>query len=152
MLESDEELDDLVVMLGRRVLSIRRYLIPLRDELSFLAFNPDELPGGTTSKDLRRTEEYLNQLLSSLDSSHQRVMLTLSQLRNRDENRLSRSMHKLTLVATVFLPLTFITGLLGINVAGILDARDPMAFWLVCVLLLAVAIFAVAIIRWTKWI
>jgi zinc transporter len=51
----------------------------------------------------------------------------------------------------VFLPLTFITGLLGINVAGIPDAHDPLAFWLVCGCLFAVAALAVFVIRWRRW-
>ena len=151
MEESDDGLDDSVVLVGQQVLGLRRYLAPMRDELSFLAFNPDELPGIAESKYLRRTAEYLGRLVGTLDSSHQRVTLILNQLRNRDEGRLARSMHKLTMVATVFLPLTFITGLLGINVAGIPDAHDPLAFWLVCVFLLAVAMLAVMLIRWRKW-
>jgi zinc transporter len=40
--------------------------------------------------------------------------------------------YRFTWVATVFLPLSFLTGLLGINAAGIPGAHDPLAFWLVC--------------------
>ena len=47
---------------------------------------------------------------------------------------------RLTLVATVFLPATFLTGLLGINVAGIPGTHDPYAFWLVCLFLIVLAI------------
>jgi zinc transporter len=35
----------------------------------------------------------------------------------------------LAIVALVFLPLTFITGLLGMNVEGIPFAKEPWAFW-----------------------
>ncbi|MEA3413854.1 MAG: CorA family divalent cation transporter [Pseudomonadota bacterium] len=140
-----------VVKVGRRVLGVRRYLLPMRDELSFLACNPEEMPGVTKPRHLLRTAEYLDRLVASLDSSHHRVNLLLGHLRNHDEARLARSMHKLALVATVFLPLTFITGLLGINVAGIPDARDPMAFWLVCALLFAMALLAVLVIRRRHW-
>ena len=37
----------------------------------------------------------------------------------------------LTIVATVLVPLTLITGLLGMNVAGIPDQHNPYRFWLV---------------------
>ena len=60
-------------------------------------------------------------------------------------------MHKLTLVATVFLPLSFITGLLGINVAGVPGTHDPFAFWVVVAVLVAVAVGAILLIRWKKW-
>lgn len=151
MSEDDEGLDDRAVAVGRRALALRRFLTPLRDELAFQAFSPDDVPAGADPRELRRTEQYLGQLVGALDTSHQRVSLVLNQLRNRDENRLSRAMHKLTIVATVFLPLTFVTGLLGINVAGIPDAHDPMAFWLVCAFLAGIAVAAFAMLRWKKW-
>tara|TARA_B100001093_G_C25913356_1_gene629534 strand:+ start:42 stop:272 length:231 start_codon:yes stop_codon:yes gene_type:complete len=53
---------------------------------------------------------------------------------------LSTSMYRLSIIATIFLPLTFITGLLGINVGGIPGAEDKSAFWLVCILLIGLAV------------
>lgn len=149
--ESDNAMDDQVVLVGRKVLGLRRYLVPMHDELAFLALNPDELPGNADARSLRRSAESLARLVSSLNSSHNRVQLILSQLRSHDESRQTRSMHKLTLVATVFLPLSFITGLLGINVAGIPDSHDPYGFWLVCGFLIGVAVAAILFIRWRRW-
>lgn len=60
-------------------------------------------------------------------------------------------MPKLTILATVFLPLRFVTGLLGINVARIPDAHDPLGFWVVGGFLLAVALLAMARLRGRKW-
>ncbi|MCG6875482.1 MAG: hypothetical protein LJE97_10375 [Betaproteobacteria bacterium] len=151
MKASEDGMDDAVVLIGRRALSLRRYLAPMHDEVSYLALNPDELPGSVEAKSLRRAAESLARLVSALDSSHNRVLLILDQLKNRDVSRQARSMHKLTLVATVFLPLTFITGLLGINVAGIPDAHNPLGFWVVCGILLGVAVLAILLIRWRKW-
>jgi zinc transporter len=53
---------------------------------------------------------------------------------------MNKVMFRFTWVATVFLPLGFITGLLGINVAGIPGEHDPLAFWLVCVSLIVLSI------------
>ncbi len=152
MVAGEEGLDDAVLLVARRVLALRRHLVPLRNELSLLAFNPDDVPGLTEASRLRRAAEYPERLISTLDYSHQRVTLILDQLRKRHDLRLGRTMHKLTLVSTVFLPLGFITGLLGINVAGIPDSHNPVGFWLVCGFLILVAIGAIALIRWRKWL
>ncbi len=150
--ESDESLDDSVVQVARRVLVLRRYLVPMRDELSSLALNPDELPGTAEPRYLRRAAEYPERLVSALDSSHHRVALILDQLRKSADGRMARSMQKLTIVGTVFLPLSFVTGMLGMNVAGVPGEHDPLAFWLVCAFLLVVAVGALAIIQWRKWL
>jgi zinc transporter len=151
MKESDDRMDDAVVLLGRQALHLRRYLAPMHDELSYLALNPDELPGPAEPKYLRRAAESPARLVSALDSSHRRVLLVLDQLGRRDGSRLERSIQKLTLVATVFLPLTFITGLLGVNVPGIPGAHNPFAFWVLCLILVGVAVAAVFLIRRRKW-
>jgi amino acid transporter len=58
----------------------------------------------------------------------------------RSEQRSSDSVaSRFTWVATVFLPLSFLTGLLGINVAGIPGDHIPLAFWLVCGTLCVIA-------------
>jgi len=149
--DAADGMDDDVVLVGRQVLNLRRYLAPMHDELSYLALNPDELPGQADPRHLRRAADSLARLVTALDSSHGRVLLVLSQLRNRDSERDSRAMHKLTIVATVFLPLSFITGLLGINVAGIPDSHNPYGFWAVCGVLVAVAVGSILLIRWRKW-
>ena len=151
MRDSDDHIDDQVVLAGQQILALRRYLAPLNYEITYLALNPDELPGGGEPRYLRRTTEALTRIVSALDGGHHRVQLILNQLGNRDTSRLEKSMHKLTLVATVFLPLSFITGLLGINVAGVPGTHDPFAFWFVCGVLIAVAIVAIVVIRWKKW-
>ena len=46
---------------------------------------------------------------------------------------------RFTWVATVFLPLSFLTGLLRINVAGISCDHNPLAFWLFCGALCVIA-------------
>ena len=58
----------------------------------------------------------------------------------------------LTIVAGIFLPLGFLTGLLGINVGGMPGMDDPHAFWFVvagCVLLM---VGLVAVFRRLRWL
>ena len=57
----------------------------------------------------------------------------------------------LSVVAAVFLPLGFLTGLFGINVGGIPLADSPWGFWEVSIALLAVVLIQLAIFRWRRW-
>jgi len=58
----------------------------------------------------------------------------------------------LSIVAAIFLPLTFATGLLGINVAGIPWADHKHAFEGVCLLLLLLVFCQILLFRYKKWL
>jgi len=60
-------------------------------------------------------------------------------------------MYVLSVMAAIFLPLGFLTGLLGINVGGIPGTNNPSAFWLFIGLLLGVVAIQIIIFRWKKW-
>jgi Mg2+ and Co2+ transporter CorA len=73
------------------------------------------------------------------------------QIRDQLSDSMNTATYRFTWVATVFLPLSFLTGLLGINVAGIPGDHDPVAFWLVCgVLCVIAAAWGIAVGRVTS--
>ena len=55
-------------------------------------------------------------------------------------------------LSAIFLPLGFLTGLLGINVGGMPGADNPMAFWYVCGGLLVVVLLQLLILRRARWL
>ena len=74
-----------------------------------------------------------------LDLSIDRASALEGQIRDQLSDSLNTATYRFTWVATVFLPLSFLTGLLGINVAGIPGDHNPLAFWLVCGTLCVIA-------------
>ena len=61
-------------------------------------------------------------------------------------------MYVLSIVAALFLPLGFFTGLLGINVGGMPGADNPEAFWIFSGLLLVAVALQLLLFRWKKWL
>jgi zinc transporter len=133
-------------------LAMRRRLNAIRDVVSTLALNPEPSLRDLDLNSLRRAADYLGHLVTRLDATRDRLILLFDQLSASEQQRINRAMQKLAVVGTVFLPLSFITGLLGINVAGIPDSHNPLGFWLVCAFLGVNAIVALLIIKWKKWI
>jgi zinc transporter len=80
---------------------------------------------------LNRASNHVARYLGSLDECRTRVQMLEDQIEAQRSDTMTRSSLNLTIVATVFLPLTFITGLLGMNVGGIPDEHNPLGFWLV---------------------
>ena len=60
-------------------------------------------------------------------------------------------MYVLSVVAAIFLPLTFITGLLGMNVGGLPGLDNPMGFWASIVIMVVAAVGLAAFFRWKRW-
>ncbi len=58
----------------------------------------------------------------------------------------------ISIVALIFLPLTFITGLLGMNVQGIPYADEPWAFWAVVALCLLIAVLVIGYFARIHWL
>ena len=74
------------------------------------------------------------------------------EVNSRFAEQINRAMYLLSIVACVFLPLTLLTGLLGINVAGIPWANAKWAFGGVCVMLVGLSLFELWLFKKLKWI
>lgn len=91
--------------------------------------------------------------VEDLDGVRERAIIIQDEISNQLSEQMNRTMFKLSLIAATFLPLGFITGLLGMNLVGvpIPGAGTPWAFWAVCILLTGVGGMAVLIFRRLKW-
>ena len=85
----------------------------------------------------------------SIDVSKESAIVLMDELRARALARSDRTNYVLTIVAAVFLPLGFLTGLLGINVGGVPGVEDSDAFWIVVGL--CAAIFAMQLVLFWRW-
>ena len=77
--------------------------------------------------------------VEDLDESRERAAVTQEELAGRISDRMNKTMYMLAIVATVFLPLGLLTGLLGINVGGIPGTDNTYAFLIVCLMLVSLA-------------
>lgn len=136
------ELNDL----KRAIIIQRRYLQPQREALSHLAamepswLHPRELPS------LREAAAQAGRMLGDFDNLRDRLTLIGEEMHARMAERMNRAMLTLAVVSTVFMPLTFLTGMLGVNLAGIPFAGQPWAFGALTALLIAVAAATVLVL------
>lgn len=102
---------------------------------------PDWLDGLNA---LREEAEAFRRIAADLDALRQRAQLVAEEISLVATERTNDIMLTLSVVSVVFLPLTFLTGLLGVNLAGIPFATESWAFWSFCAMLTAVALLALA--------
>lgn len=100
---------------------------------------------------LRDTISWLERFVTDLGVSESSAAVLLEELMGRVTFNANRTSYLLSLVAGVFLPLTFLTGLLGINVNGIPGAKSPIAFWVVVGVCCSIVAVQIHLFRKWKW-
>ncbi len=133
-------------------ISLRRYINPQREALNRLSQLEEPWLDERVKGRLRETIDRVTRITEELDEVRERSAVIQDELQSRLSQRMERTMYVLTVVATIMLPLGFLTGLLGINVGGMPGAESKWAFWAVCGALAAVAAIEVLILRRFKWI
>ncbi|HEX9794322.1 MAG TPA: zinc transporter ZntB [Planctomycetota bacterium] len=119
----------------RQAIRLRRYISPQRDVLA--RFQTENLPWLTEMHKamMREVTDRTTRIVEDLEEARERAAVTQEEIANRVAEQMNRTMFLLSIVATIFLPLGLLTGLLGINVGGMPGADAPVAFWVVCALL-----------------
>jgi len=131
----------------RRTLVLHRYLAPQREALvEFRRGAGDRLPG-LDPADFQETVDRVTRLVEDLEALSSRAAIVEDGLALKVAERMNRNMYWLSIVATVFLPIGFVTGLLGVNVGGIPGSDNPWAFAGLVALLAALIGFEVWLMR-----
>jgi zinc transporter len=135
----------------RTAISLRRYLVPQREVITHLSVERINWLGEDERTRLREVSDHLTRYVEDLEEIRERAAVCQEELIANINAQSGQRMYLLSMVAAVFLPLTFITGLLGINVGGIPGANDEYAFYMVAGSLFIVGILLVLIFRWRRW-
>jgi zinc transporter len=137
----------------RKAISLRRYLSPQREALTRMQMEDQTWLAPRHRVLLREASDHVTRYIEDLDAIRDRGAVIQDELRNRLSEDMNRTMYVLIVVAAILLPLSFLTGLLGINVDGMPGAKDtPMAFWWVVALLSLFAAAQAWLFRRLKWI
>lgn len=136
----------------REIIVLRRYLAPQRDALNQLYLLKASWLDDQNLQKLREETDRITRLVEDLDAARERAAVTQEELSSRLSDQLNSRMYVLTVVAGVFLPLGFLTGLLGINVGGVPLADDAWGFAWVVLALVVITAAEIAFFRWRRWV
>ena len=146
------ELRSELASLRHRIIALRRYLSPQREALSRLVADPGRWFDERDRLRLAETYDRLLRYVEDLEGARDRAAVTQEELNSRLSDRMNQTMYILTIVATIFLPPSLLTGLLGVNVGGIPGVDEPAGFAIVCGLILAMCGFEAWLLRRLEWI
>lgn len=157
--DCEEALDaDRVFELRRTVTKVRvaaigyrRFLSPQRQALERLADLPCDWLHDDDRLHLKLAADRAARMAEELESIRERAALTHEALTDLRSEQLDIRSLTISVAAMVFLPLTFLTGLLGMNVQGIPYSDRPWAFDAVCAICAAMAVGITLYFVRTHW-
>jgi magnesium transporter len=124
----EAELEELTAM-RRRLITLRRVIGPQRDMVGRLAAGVTALPGldRDAERFFRDVYDHLIRLGETIDGYRDVASTVMDVYLSSASNRTNRVIQRLTLIATIFLPLTFVTGYFGQNFGWLVENVDD--FW-----------------------
>jgi zinc transporter len=149
--EESYELRPKLASIRRDAISLRRYMAPQREVISRLQTEKISWLAAEDKVRLREIYDRLTRYLEDLEAARERAAVTQEELASRLSEQMDKRMYVLSIVAAIFLPLGFLTGLLGINVGGIPGAEYKAAFAIFCALLMALIIIELRIFKRKGW-
>ena len=138
-------LDQLAASFHLTSRTLRRYLAPQREAL-FKLQNESMFTSSDTLL-IREATDRLQRLLEDLDAAREHATLLQEEVFSVQNEAINDRMYLLAIISAIFLPLGFLTGLFGINVAGLPGVENPNAFWWFCT---AVAVIGLGVAVWMR--
>ena len=140
-----------IINIRKKAIIYRRYIAPQRDVISHLRNAEFTWLEQKHKRGLQESLDRLTRYVEDLDAIRERAQVIKDELANALADRLNKNMYILSVIAAIFLPLGFLTGLLGINVGGIPGSDNPSAFLIFSSGLISIVIIQIIIFKKLKW-
>ena len=151
LVSASPELRQQITQVRKRAIMFRRYMAPQRDAISLLRNSEMTWVSETDSRRLQEQFHNVTRYVEDLDAIRERAQIVKDEMANMIADRLNKNMYVLSVIAAIFLPLGFLTGLMGINIGGMPGVENGSAFWVFSLMLLLVVVAQVWLFKRMKW-
>lgn len=145
-----EELE-MILKLKKDMVFLRKAVIPVREAISALNKSDSDQIEKSTRQYLRDVYDHTIHISDSIENHREMLQSLLDIYLTGLSNKLNNVMKTLTVISTIFIPLTFIAGLWGMNFKDVPFADSPHGFWWTTAVMLVLGIIMVFILRNKKW-
>jgi len=138
--------------LKREMIFLRKSVWPLREVIRRVETSESPLINKSTSIYLRDVYDHTIQVIDSVETFRDMLSGMLDIYLSSVSNRMNEVMKVLTIIATIFIPLTFVAGIYGMNFRYMPELEWSWGYPFVLLLMLAVGIAMLLYFRRRKWL
>ena len=136
----------------RQTIGLKRYIRPQKEALRALVANQPQWLNAEDSARVHETINHLVRYLEELDLNIERAQIIQQEVVGQVSEELNKRMYVMSVVAALFLPLGFLTGLLGVNIGGIPGTESDSAFALFVIALVGLTGLIGVYFKMKKWL
>jgi magnesium transporter len=138
--------------LKREMISLRKSAWPLRELVYALEKSDSQLIQPTTKIFLRDIYDHAVHIIDSIETYREMLSGMLDIYLSSVSNRMNQVMKVLTIIATIFMPLTFLAGVYGMNFRYMPETGWRWGYPLVVLIMLVVAALMIYLFKKKKWL
>ena len=138
--------------LKQEILFIRRYTLPLKEMLLALMKEESDLIQDGTVIFLKDLQDHTIQILDSIDMMREISLSVLETSRSTLNSKMNEIMKLLTVISSIFIPVTFIAGVYGMNFRHMPELDCPWAYPATLLVMLAIIIGMLIYFKNKKWL
>jgi magnesium transporter len=137
--------------LKREMIYLRKAVWPLREVVAALERGESPLFQKSTVVYLKDVYDHIIQVIDSIETFRDMLSGMLDIYLSSISNRLNSVMKVLTIIATVFMPLTFLAGVYGMNFKHMPELEWPWGYPLVWAVMIGIGVSMVVYFKKKKW-
>lgn len=138
--------------LRNRLIMLRRAIWPLRDVVSELKRAESDLFGDETKPYFKDLYDHTLQIIEAMETYRDVLSGLLDGYQNAVSNRMNEIMKILTIISTLFIPLSFLAGLYGMNFKNMPELEWPWGYPLLLAVMGLLAAGLLLFFRRKRWI
>ena len=139
-------------VLKREMIYLRKSVWPLREVISGLERGESPLIQKTTETYLRDLYDHTIQVIDTVETFRDVVSGMLDVYLSSVGNRMNEIMKVLTIIATIFIPLTFVAGIYGMNFDHMPELHKNWGYPVALLIMLFIALLMVGYFRRRRWL
>ena len=152
MEDLDQNIAQEIHLIKKDMIFLRKQVWPIREVISKLQRSESELIKDDTIVYIRDIYDHTIQVIDSMDSLHEVLSGLHDVYLSSMSNKMNEIMKVLTIFAAIFIPLTFLAGIYGMNFEYMPELRWRWGYYIILVCMLALGTGMILYFKKKKWI
>lgn len=148
----NKKTSSIIYRLKRQMLILRKAIWPLREVMSHLLYEENEFVTSFTRIYLRDAYDHTVQAIDTVETFRDMISSLLDMYLSSLTIRTNEIMKTLTIITTIFIPITALASIYGMNLPDIPLMKSPLGFLTVALMMISSVTFMIIYFRRKKWI